>query len=144
MSTQPGLNWEFIFLRLEKHKLAPTELRIAVLRKLNKEQQPVSASGLAQLFGATKSDQVKTYRALKDLVKAGLVKRVRFLSEDEDRFELGEALHPHHHHVVCESCGVTRGVKAEPARPKVPRGFKLLGHQLEFYGVCAQCQKGTA
>ena len=123
--------------------LVLTPHRHAVLHALA-QAGPISIAGLRRALGSGSPHRVTLYRVVEQLEAAGLVKRLRFRHEDEDRFELGETLHRHHHHLVCESCGLTRGVLAEPARPKLPRGFKLLGHQLEFYGLCASCRRSAA
>lgn len=89
-------------------------------------------------------NRVTLYRLVEDLIKADILTQINFRHEQSDRFELADGLHQHHHHLVCEGCGTIKAVKAEPARPRVPRGFKLLSHQLEFYGLCAGCQGGAA
>lgn len=133
-----------IFELLKEAGLAPTAARLEALRHLHERRNPASVPELVEAFGLSRSRRVTLYRTFRELEGAGLVKRVHFLHEDEDRFELGEAVRPHHHHVVCEGCGTVKPVHAEPRRPRLPRGFKLLGHQLEFYGLCARCARPTA
>lgn len=55
----------------------------------------------------------------------------------------------HHHHLVCTDC--SRVIEFEecalgdlPARIAGRFGFRVAGHLLELYGVCADCEKGTA
>lgn len=129
---------------LAEARLAPTVARLEALRQLHGQHRPVSVSELVEAFGLSRSRRVSLYRTLRELEDADLVKRVHFLHEDEDRFELGEAVRPHHHHLVCESCGTVSSVDSEPRRPRVPRGFKLLRHQLEFYGLCRRCADPSA
>ena len=50
----------------------------------------------------------------------------------------------HHHHFHCEGCGRIydlEGCVLEP-QPPVPPGFRLTGHELFLYGLCAGCSKG--
>ena len=50
----------------------------------------------------------------------------------------------HHHHLICRSCGRTVEV-ALPSIEKLVGGiaaqhsFTKLDHELEFYGICAEC-----
>ena len=53
------------------------------------------------------------YRNLVVLEQAGVVRRV--VTHDEfARYELGEALSGHHHHLSCSRCGVVEDVAASP------------------------------
>jgi Fur family ferric uptake transcriptional regulator len=81
------------------------------------------------------------YRALARMVTAGEVDT--FVRDD------GETLYrrcgaTHHHHLVCRSCGRT----VEIAGPTVEawarsvaekHGFTEVSHQLELFGLCAEC-----
>ncbi len=135
------LQWDRITRILEANGLSLTEHRRAVLEYLSK-QGPSTIPGLANVFGASGPHKVTLYRTVESLQRAGLVKAVRFPAEDSERYELGEAIAAHHHHVVCKNCGASKAVQAEPTTPRV-RGFKVLGHQLEFYGLCRDCQHVT-
>ncbi len=47
----------------------------------------------------------------------------------------------HHHHFHCEGCGRIydlEGCVLQP-KPKLPRGFRMTGHELFLYGMCADC-----
>ena len=49
----------------------------------------------------------------------------------------------HHHHFHCERCGRIydlEGCTLQP-RPKLPVGFRLTGHELFLYGLCAACTR---
>ena len=48
----------------------------------------------------------------------------------------------HHHHFHCNHCGKVfemQGCDLQ-AKPKVPRGFRVTGHEFFLYGVCADCR----
>lgn len=70
------------------------------------------------------------------------------------RFEFGsgrafyELAHdkPHHHHVVCEKCGIVEDVPAQDspqltrmALRHARRFSSISRHSLEFYGRCVEC-----
>ncbi len=140
------LHWRRIADRLAEHGLSLTEHRRAVLRHLE-GSGPLTVAELRRSFGTHGPHRVTLYRTVESLQEAGLVKAVRFRHEDEDRFELGEAVRPHHHHAVCESCGTTEaieGCRGSNLPLKLPRRFKVLAHQLEVYGLCVRCQRGAA
>ncbi len=82
------------------------------------------------------------YRALQELAAAGDL--------DVVRNETGEVLYrqcaqpAHHHHLVCRTCGGTQEVDApgveQWARSVAEKyGYVELDHQVELFGVCADC-----
>jgi len=53
----------------------------------------------------------------------------------------------HHHHLVCRSCGRTEevtlpGLEALVRTIATDHGFGQLDHELEFFGLCADCDSG--
>jgi Fur family ferric uptake transcriptional regulator len=82
------------------------------------------------------------YRSLELLVNAGLLQAVD-LGDGERRYELvkpGE----HHHHLFCESCGISIHLdeciiaKFEDTI-RDDYGFRVKGHVLEIFGRCKNC-----
>jgi Fur family ferric uptake transcriptional regulator len=82
------------------------------------------------------------YRALQELAAAGDL--------DIVRNETGEVLYrqcaqpAHHHHLVCRTCGSTQEVDApgveQWARSVAEKyGYVELDHQVELFGICADC-----
>jgi len=49
-----------------------------------------------------------------------------------------------HYHIVCTSCGKVidfhRPLLKMEEEASLNSGFEVVGHRLEFYGVCPQCQ----
>lgn len=83
------------------------------------------------------------YRNLDQLVEVGLVKRLPG-EGGRARFD-GDV--SSHHHVRCIACGRVSDVHGvrdlEPAgRPKAGDGFRIIGINLEFTGVCPDCAQG--
>jgi Fur family ferric uptake transcriptional regulator len=81
------------------------------------------------------------YRTLALMVAAG---EVDTLVSDEGESMYRRCGAEHHHHLVCRRCGRT----VEIAGPGVERwartvaeqhGFTEVSHQLELFGLCAQC-----
>lgn len=51
----------------------------------------------------------------------------------------------HHHHLICNQCGVTVEIKAKVAEnwaAKVAKdnGFTELSHTIEIFGICKKCR----
>jgi Fur family ferric uptake transcriptional regulator len=85
---------------------------------------------------------VTVYRCLQKLEEAGLVHSTGF-GDGLTRFEL--AHQTHHHHILCtkcqaikplDSCSITHLEKSIKEM-----GYQNISHRLEFFGVCARCQK---
>ena len=83
------------------------------------------------------------YRALQALAEAGEADVIRTPDGQHAYAACGQASH-HHHHLICRSCGRTVEV-ALPSIEKLVGGiaaqhsFTKLDHELEFYGICAEC-----
>jgi Fur family ferric uptake transcriptional regulator len=78
------------------------------------------------------------YRSLKVLVEDGWLKPVQVPGETT-RYEL--ASKDHHHHFHCKECGNIYELESCPApiKPKLPRGFRVTGHEFFLYGSCQAC-----
>lgn len=81
------------------------------------------------------------YRNLERLAAGGKIQKLA-LAGAEARFD-GDL--DHHYHVRCVQCGRVsdvRGLVADLAGIRVQQaaGYEILGHRLEFVGVCPICQ----
>jgi Fur family peroxide stress response transcriptional regulator len=79
------------------------------------------------------------YNCLDALVKAGLARQVT-VERGATRFCPNMAEHGHFH---CGACGTIYDVALPRELPGVvvPRGFKMLRHEVTIHGVCAECGK---
>jgi len=90
-------------------------------------------------------DLATIYRSMHLLEEMGMVKRFDF-GDGVARFELlGEGDDGHHHHLVCTRCAgvielddcsmheMEEGIASR-------NGFKAVTHNLEFFGLCPECQ----
>ncbi len=83
------------------------------------------------------------YRTLKLLVKADILEKYQKDGKSIYEVKFGE---PHHDHMVCTVCGkyiefVNEDIEKLQKEVACEYGFKILGHKLQIYGVCSQCQK---
>ena len=81
------------------------------------------------------------YRNLEILSRAGLIRKLH-IGGGQKRFD--GALHKHYH-VRCVQCGRINDVPAGPfgnleAAAGGNSSFDILGHELEFEGLCGQCK----
>ena len=78
------------------------------------------------------------YRNLKTMIEEGWLTTVQ-LPGEPPRYEIsGKA---HHHHFRCDGCRKVYEVEGciPQIKPKLPRGFRALNHDLLLYGLCAAC-----
>ncbi|OGH68691.1 MAG: hypothetical protein A3I29_04920 [Candidatus Magasanikbacteria bacterium RIFCSPLOWO2_02_FULL_44_11] len=124
-----------------------TDVRKAIIEILSAAPRPLSVQ---DLLSALKKKQLavnKTtvYRQLEQLLFHNIVREIRF-QDRSARYEvsLGD---DHHHHLVCTKCHKTEDISFEEdleRQEKVimhKKKFKVLQHSLEFFGLCASCQK---
>lgn len=85
------------------------------------------------------------YRNLDLLARSGLIEKLEH-SGGEARFDANTAQHDH---LRCVRCGRVDDVMAPPldlTRPEDHdlRGYELIGHRLEFLGICPRCRQLSA
>lgn len=86
------------------------------------------------------------YRTLELLTRDKILRRVDFDS-GPSRYELNDP-GDHHHHLVCSGCGEVvefHGCDLADLEAHLAEqcGFKVHGHWLEMFGLCAGCQRKT-
>ncbi|MDR3562744.1 MAG: Fur family transcriptional regulator [Negativicutes bacterium] len=85
------------------------------------------------------------YRTLELLGELDILKKLDF-GDGRHRYEINETSTPHHHHhLICLSCGMVKEFGddlLETLETAVARksNFKIVDHQLKFYGYCQGCQ----
>lgn len=132
--------------RLVDHEQQYTANRRAVVDVLASAAAPITLPNLLAADGSLA--QSSAYRSLSVLIEAGVVRRLVHLG-DHALFELAEHLTEHHHHLICESCGIVvdvtlpDGVEAAMDRTfdevASALGFAPLHHAVDIYGTCAAC-----
>jgi Fur family ferric uptake transcriptional regulator len=123
--------------------LRPTRSRLAILDALRRNTRAVSAQ---ELFVALRDKSpapglATIYRTLSALADAGAVDTFR--KGDEAFFRL--CRDGHHHHLVCDECGLVEEVEAEEveawvARVSRRRSFTVTAHRADIFGLCSACR----
>lgn len=133
--------------RLRKVDLRYTAGRRAIVELLESAGRPVSIGDIAGRL--PQLPRSSAYRHLVDLETAGIVRRVA-AGDEFARFELGEELTEHHHHLVCTDCGrvvdITPPAEFERRVSKTldtlaaAEDFEPQSHRLDVLGLCASCR----
>lgn len=124
--TDTGLSWR------------RTPIRRAMLKLLKSSHLVTAGQVFEELNVELHCDKVTVYRNLDFLVEKGMVCK-HFSNEGEGLYELRQ---DHHHHLVCNRCGIRyKLINCPVAAIKVPENFSVDHHHLEFFGICRKCQR---
>jgi Fur family ferric uptake transcriptional regulator len=116
----------------------------AVMHALGQSQGFVSAQQLhKQLTQHGSAIGLATvYRTLNTLVADGLADSL--VNAGESLFR--DCSKDHHHHLICNSCGIAVEIEAQQAEAwasKVAKdnGFTQVTHTIDIFGICKACSK---
>ena len=103
-----------------------------------------TAEDLAKKFSEKKLNvsRATVYRVLRDLLEAGIIRETAF-GDKHHHFEHVYDEKPHHH-AQCVRCHsfieFPDRKEDEVYHPYLEKqGFKILGHEMHFYGICKKC-----
>lgn len=130
---------------LQAHGLRPTKPRVVLMRFLQEQREHYTPYQMIESMRQHGNEfSIATlYQNLHILTDAGLLKR--FVAPDGvARYDanLGD-----HHHLVCERCGrivdveLSSPVAAQPtSHNESLEGWQVISSNVEFLGVCTDCQ----
>lgn len=130
---------------LNQAELRATPARLAVLKLLETVDTPVDVTGIIDYLQKQniQTDPATAFRIINSFTEKGLTKQLSF-NEGKFRYELSKK--EEHHHLVCERCGSIEDISdcavvnlEKEIQEK--KKFKVVSHSLEFFGLCAGCQK---
>ncbi len=82
------------------------------------------------------------YRAIEQLEGLGLLQKVD-LGASAYGYEKVDPSGHHHHHIVCDSCGLVRPFEDESLETAIHEvrqsGFRIKGHEVTLHGTCQDC-----
>ena len=121
-----------------------TKPRLAVLAFLSVQKRPVSLQRIAA--HVQEANLTTVYRVLEAFLDAGIL-RACDVGHGHLDYELADL--PHHHHIICTSCGFIEEVEEcasderlhKEALRASHRFREITTHQATFYGMCKTCAK---
>lgn len=120
-----------------------TPARAKIVEFLYSANAPVDIQDIIDSLRAKNlnTNKATVYRTMDLLFANGFIDRVEF-GEGKFRYEIKKG---DHHHLICKKCNSIEDIedkymgKLEEEIYK-DKGFKVLNHSLEFFGICKQCQ----
>ena len=115
-------------------------IKKSILLLLSKTKGPLTAGEILTIIPANKTT---IYRSLYSLMSEGAVAELEF-GDRTKRYEISSL--GHHHHLICTNCKKVEEVEMEDKFEtqekdlEAKTGFKSVKHDLEFYGLCSNCQ----
>lgn len=133
-------------LRKEGYRITPQRKQLLEFFQELPEGEHLSAEELHKKLSGKKIQisLATLYRALKFLVQNGFIRELDF-GEDHKHYELS-SLKKQHHHMVCNSCGLT--VEFDDKNlynyalktAKQNNNFELTDYQFKIFGLCENCK----
>lgn len=125
---------------LNNNNLKNTKVRREIFKMFANTGHPIDAVELTESINVNKTS---IYRELKVLLAKGLILEIDF-GDGRKRYELSSL--EHHHHLVCTGCKsvsdvrLSKDLSAEEELIEKEKSFKVQRHNLEFFGLCANCR----
>lgn len=132
---------------LQSRGMRNTEQRRSLVDHIFSHHQHFDADQLiAQLPNKGESGYVSrptVYRTLAEFVDAGLLRKFELNGRAVYEHDYG---YPQHDHLYCDHCQKLYEFKSDQLlvlrnRVAADHGFRVTGHRLIVYGICAACQK---
>lgn len=138
------LNPEELHARFRRHAVRLTRQRAAIYAALAETTSHPTADDLYQTVKRQHPmiSRNTVYYTLGILRQAGLVQEVN-VGHEVARFDGNVTVH---HHLICVGCRqivdvMDEGLNQLAVTNGQARGFRILGHRVEFHGYCASCQR---
>ena len=136
-------------LYLTKAGLKPSKGREIIFDQVMQSHGHFTAEELVKecLKKRLKVSRPTVFRVLHDLLEAGVIRETAF-GDKHRHFEHVYDEKPHHHaqcvrcHHFIEFPDKKEDQVYHPVLVKL--GFKILGHEMHFYGICRECQDKEA
>ena len=134
--------------RLRESGVRTTRARRLVIEKLSRLDGPRTAEEISDLLKA-EVPLSSLYRTLSVLSSSGVLQRFHD-GAGTARYELGEWLTGHHHHITCTKCGTTHDIdfssESEEALRRladeagIAAEFDVAAHRIDLEGLCSRCR----
>lgn len=141
--TDPDSRYEYLIAKLRKRNFRMTPQRMALVRMIAASDGHPSAT---QLYEQVKSDYptmspATVYKTINLFKEMGEVFEIDL--KENSRYD-GNNPHPHPH-VICINCQKVMDGSDKPVNNLLDKiesdsGYKIVRHQIIFYGYCPDCQ----
>lgn len=123
-----------------KANLRLTTQRVALFNSLKSAQSPMSVVDLIKANPAI--DKVSIYRTVRLFAELDIITIVT--RGWKQSYELSAPFAPHHHHMVCSSCGrvielQSKAIEKLVRDVTVKHNFTAISHHFEVNGLCLDC-----
>ncbi len=131
---------------LRKSSKKVTRQRADIYKVMLKSQSPLTAQEVykevKRKYPPVSLDTI--YRNLSMLAEQGFISQLRFQTKANSLFE--HQHNQHHHHAICITCESAFCIEdclsqELPKKPTKDKGFQIVSHIFEIYGLCSQCQQ---
>jgi Fur family ferric uptake transcriptional regulator len=117
--------------------------RQQVLEVFTRHHLPMTVAEVHRRLRDRRINLVSVYRAIRLYCRVGILAAADQVPEGR-RYELSDEHRAHHHHLICEECGTIQdfeGCFLEEFERRVRRQkkFRVLRHELRFFGLCEAC-----
>lgn len=133
---------EQFILKLRNNKHHATLPRRHLFALLKDAGIPMSATEIT--YELRTVDRSTVYRMLDLFLKLGIIKEV--WPSGGHKYELSDEFQEHHHHIVCEVCGLITIINSKDLEKILVKsakkaGYQLTNHQVELTGLCSSHKK---
>jgi Fur family ferric uptake transcriptional regulator len=138
---------EIIYEKLHENDYKITPQRRVILKVfLDNVEYHLSAEEIYNIVRVTNPEigLATVYRTLDLLAELEILQKVNF-GDGRSRYEFSDIEVHHHHHLICLKCGEVTEFdddKLEELEAAIGKksGFKIIDHQVKFFGYCQKCQ----
>lgn len=141
------MNKHIITQLIEQKNGRLTPLRETLIDLFITTKKPLSVPEIIEMLGTLGKDVNKTsvYRQIQFLQEMQIILELQ-LDKARVHYELSNL--DHHHHLVCNNCQKVEHVDVPNIEKHIShlqnetleeKGFSIVSHNLEFYGLCRKC-----
>lgn len=119
--------------------------REAILSLLKASELPLTLVQIRERLqaGGIRVDLSTIYRNLDTMVNKNLIRLTYHMENSQNTYDYNR--HDHRHYLICQNCHKITVLESCPLHHYEEEiednlHYKILGHQLELYGICPDCQ----
>jgi len=129
--------------KLKQKGYRMTQSRTSIIELFENTESPLAAKALHKMLEriGVNVNITTVYREVEFLLGENIIEKVP-LHDTELHYELKGR--PHHHHVLCTSCGLIEDISLESEKILLDEAhsaspFQIKRHSIAFFGECGRC-----